>query len=146
MVVVIIFSRYMKINPDNVATPIAASLGDLTTLSLLACISNSVYEAIGKSTIYFEFLNSNNLNCYILIITGNHQWLCPAILLGYLASMPCWVILAKRNKLTKKVLYSGWTPVLSAMMISRYKVKTIIVIILNSYITNGFIIVLEASS
>ena len=32
--------------------------------------------------------------------------------------MPCWVMLSKRNKLTKKVLYSGWTPVLSAMMIS----------------------------
>ncbi len=34
--------------------------------------------------------------------------------------MPCWIILAKRNKLTKKVLYSGWTPVLSAMMISSF--------------------------
>jgi solute carrier family 41 len=47
MVLVIILSRHFKINPDNVATPIAASLGDLTTLSLLACISNSVFESIG---------------------------------------------------------------------------------------------------
>jgi len=47
------------------------------------------------------------------------RWLCPTILGGYLLSMPCWVLLAKRNKLTKKVLYTGWTPVLSAMLISR---------------------------
>ncbi|KFM73847.1 Solute carrier family 41 member 1, partial [Stegodyphus mimosarum] len=39
MVGVVIFSRKCQINPDNVATPIAASLGDLTTLSLLAGIS-----------------------------------------------------------------------------------------------------------
>lgn len=40
MVAVIIGSRKMGINPDNVATPIAASLGDLITLSLLAGVSS----------------------------------------------------------------------------------------------------------
>ncbi|XP_040060446.2 solute carrier family 41 member 1 isoform X2 [Gasterosteus aculeatus] len=40
MVAVIIGSRKVGINPDNVATPIAASLGDLITLSLLAGVSN----------------------------------------------------------------------------------------------------------
>ena len=48
MVLVIVMSRHFKVNPDNVATPIAASLGDLTTLSLLACISNSIFSVIGK--------------------------------------------------------------------------------------------------
>ena len=48
MVVVVLLSKKMKINPDNVATPIAASLGDLTTLSLLATFSNILYEALGK--------------------------------------------------------------------------------------------------
>lgn len=47
MILVIIFSRHFNINPDNVATPIAASLGDLTTLTLLAMISNSVHDAVG---------------------------------------------------------------------------------------------------
>uniref|UniRef100_A0A3Q1HK12 Solute carrier family 41 member n=1 Tax=Anabas testudineus TaxID=64144 RepID=A0A3Q1HK12_ANATE len=36
MIGVIVASRKVGINPDNVATPIAASLGDLITLSLLA--------------------------------------------------------------------------------------------------------------
>lgn len=40
MVAVIIGSRKAGINPDNVATPIAASLGDLITLSLLAGVSS----------------------------------------------------------------------------------------------------------
>jgi len=48
MILVIVMSRHFRINPDNVATPIAASLGDLTTLTLLAMISNSVHDAVGK--------------------------------------------------------------------------------------------------
>uniref|UniRef100_A0A667WMU1 Solute carrier family 41 member n=1 Tax=Myripristis murdjan TaxID=586833 RepID=A0A667WMU1_9TELE len=43
MVAVIVGSRKVGINPDNVATPIAASLGDLITLSLLAGVSNMWY-------------------------------------------------------------------------------------------------------
>jgi solute carrier family 41 len=45
---VIVFSRHCSINPDNVATPIAASLGDITSLALLSWISTVLYDAIGK--------------------------------------------------------------------------------------------------
>lgn len=48
MIGVIIGSRKVGINPDNVATPIAASLGDLITLSLLAGVSSTLYEHIGE--------------------------------------------------------------------------------------------------
>ena len=47
MIGVIIASRKVGINPDNVATPIAASLGDLITLSLLAGISTGLYKELG---------------------------------------------------------------------------------------------------
>ena len=50
MIAVIVLSRKCKINPDNVATPIAASLGDLTTLALLSFISNVMYKTLGQST------------------------------------------------------------------------------------------------
>ncbi|KAF1391108.1 hypothetical protein PFLUV_G00038460 [Perca fluviatilis] len=46
MIGVIIASRKVGINPDNVATPIAASLGDLITLSLLAGISTGLYKEL----------------------------------------------------------------------------------------------------
>lgn len=51
MVAVVLVSRRFHINPDNVATPIACSLGDITTLSLLACISDFFYSAVGKCPI-----------------------------------------------------------------------------------------------
>ncbi|KAF7658837.1 hypothetical protein LDENG_00007110 [Lucifuga dentata] len=46
MIGVIVASRKVGINPDNVATPIAASLGDLITLSLLAGISTGLYKEL----------------------------------------------------------------------------------------------------
>lgn len=48
MIGVIIGSKKVGINPDNVATPIAASLGDLITLSLLAGVSTTLYDHRGK--------------------------------------------------------------------------------------------------
>ncbi|KAJ6668275.1 hypothetical protein lerEdw1_015652 [Lerista edwardsae] len=49
MILVIIGARKFGINPDNVATPIAASLGDLITISLLAGISDTLFKYIGMS-------------------------------------------------------------------------------------------------
>ncbi|CAN7982389.1 unnamed protein product, partial [Ixodes pacificus] len=46
MVGVVIFSRKCHLNPDNIATPIAASLGDLTTLALLAGVSSLLFNTM----------------------------------------------------------------------------------------------------
>lgn len=92
---VIVFSRHCSINPDNVATPIAASLGDITSLALLSWISTLLYDAIGKE-----------------------DWLAPLIISGYILVTPLWVWIAKKNKHTREVLYTGWTPVMAAMLIS----------------------------
>ena len=48
MIVVIVVSYVVRINPDNVATPIAASLGDLVTLGLLSVIAKWLYDIGGK--------------------------------------------------------------------------------------------------
>uniref|UniRef100_A0A1W7R9K8 Solute carrier family 41 member 1 n=1 Tax=Hadrurus spadix TaxID=141984 RepID=A0A1W7R9K8_9SCOR len=95
MVAVVIFSRRCHINPDNVATPIAASLGDLITLALLATISSILYSRIGTSTLLAAFL------CIFFLLL-----------------IPVWSFIARHNKYTQEVLYSGWTPVISAMAIS----------------------------
>lgn len=97
MVGVVVVSRKLKINPDNVATPIAASLGDLVTLSLLAGVSLVLYNAI---------------------LVGKHLWMAPAIIGVLVALIPLWLYLSIKNKYTNDVVYSGWTPVLSAMFIS----------------------------
>merc|ERR1712151_1088335 len=54
MMMIIVYSHKYNINPDNVATPIAASLGDLITLALLAAISRYLYWI--KGTDYYFIL------------------------------------------------------------------------------------------
>ncbi|XP_059165541.1 solute carrier family 41 member 1-like isoform X2 [Physella acuta] len=95
MVIVVLISRFFKINPDNVATPIAASLGDLVTLGILSWVGNLLFAAIGKQV-----------------------WLAPCIIAFFLLLLPLWVVISVKNKYTDDVIYSGWTPVLSAMLIS----------------------------
>uniref|UniRef100_A0A7N6BPL1 Solute carrier family 41 member n=1 Tax=Anabas testudineus TaxID=64144 RepID=A0A7N6BPL1_ANATE len=96
MIGVIIGSRKVGINPDNVATPIAASLGDLITLSLLAGVSSTLYE-------------------YIDI-----WYLSPLVCLVFLALIPVWVVVARQSPQIKEVLRSGWQPVIIAMSISSF--------------------------
>lgn len=61
MVGVILGSMRMGINPDNVATPMAASFGDLITLALLACFSQWFFSLIGKNkdnkVVYLNLFN-----------------------------------------------------------------------------------------
>lgn len=47
MVCIVIGARKLGINPDNIATPLAASLGDLVTLSILAFVSSFFYKHRG---------------------------------------------------------------------------------------------------
>ncbi|NXL81266.1 S41A1 protein, partial [Leptocoma aspasia] len=97
MIGVIIGSRKMGINPDNVATPIAASLGDLLTLALLAGISWGLYKELESRT----FVN-------------------PLVCAFFLSLLPIWIMVARRSSATREVLYSGWEPVIIAMAISRW--------------------------
>ncbi|XP_047439622.1 solute carrier family 41 member 3-like isoform X1 [Mugil cephalus] len=95
MVAVIIGSRKVGINPDNVATPIAASLGDLITLSLLA----------GVSTLFFSYRD---------------MWYLPSLVCVFflLLLVPAWFIITSHSPSIREVLKSGWQPVILAMSIS----------------------------
>ena len=48
-------------NPDNVATPIAASLGDVTTLGLLAWIADILYNDLEKELFTAHIIIGNIL-------------------------------------------------------------------------------------
>ena len=50
MVCIVVGARKLGVNPDNIATPIAASLGDLITLSLLAVVSSFFYTQKSPDT------------------------------------------------------------------------------------------------
>ncbi|XP_050027038.1 solute carrier family 41 member 1-like isoform X2 [Dermacentor andersoni] len=96
MIGVVIASRKCHVNPDNVATPIAASLGDLTTLALLALVASFLYACLEV----------------------HRMWLVVVVLVAVALLLPLWGILACANPHTQEVLYTGWTPVISAMVIS----------------------------
>ncbi|KAL1419086.1 hypothetical protein MTO96_005202 [Rhipicephalus appendiculatus] len=82
------------INPDNVAIPVAASLGDLTTLALLA----------GAGSLLFG--GTEDVRLYLCVV------------IFFLLFIPLWVLIARSNTYTSSVLWSGWIPIISAMAIS----------------------------
>ncbi|XP_045780119.1 solute carrier family 41 member 1-like isoform X2 [Maniola jurtina] len=95
MVMVIFGSQKFKVNPDNVATPLAASIGDIVSNSVLAVTAQYMFEQIQISL-----------------------WQPIALLCVYYSLLPIWVFIVWRNKYTKTVLTTGWTPVISALFIS----------------------------
>ncbi|XP_068507280.1 solute carrier family 41 member 2 isoform X1 [Syngnathus scovelli] len=95
MVGVIIVSKRTGINPDNVATPMAASFGDLITLALLACFSQWFYSFI-------------DLYSYVLYLLD----------LLLLCLIPLWIVISSKHPASQLLLRTGWEPIITAMVIS----------------------------
>ncbi|RXN23348.1 solute carrier family 41 member 2-like isoform X1 [Labeo rohita] len=95
MVGVIVGSKKVGVNPDNIATPIAASLGDIITLGLLATISQGFFYSMEPYP-YITYL----VCAFFLCLT------------------PVWVILSFRHPESQKLLLSSWEPIITAMVIS----------------------------
>ncbi|XP_069416779.1 solute carrier family 41 member 3 isoform X2 [Ovis canadensis] len=94
MVCIVVGARKLGVNPDNIATPIAASLGDLTTLSLLAVVSSFFYRH------------------------RDSQYLTPLVFVGFAALTPACVLVAKQNPPVVRILKFGWFPIVLAMLVS----------------------------
>ncbi|XP_072291048.1 solute carrier family 41 member 2 [Eucyclogobius newberryi] len=95
MVGVIIGSKRLGLNPDNVATPMAASFGDIITLALLACFSQWYY-------IFMELFPFVLFLVDFLII----------------CMIPVWIIICSKHPDTVILLRTGWEPIITAMVIS----------------------------
>ncbi|XP_037659496.1 solute carrier family 41 member 3 isoform X4 [Choloepus didactylus] len=96
MVCIVIGARKLGVNPDNIATPIAASLGDLITLSILALVSSFFYEH--KDSWYLA------LGACVVFI----------------ALIPLLVIIVKQSPPIMRILKYGWFPIILAMVISSF--------------------------
>ncbi|KAM4523819.1 solute carrier family 41 member 2 [Fundulus diaphanus] len=95
MVGVIVGSKKTGINPDNVATPIAASFGDLITLAILAWISQGLYRCL-----------------------DSHPYVSSLVCAFFMCLTPLWIIVSSKHPASRTLLYSGWEPVITAMVIS----------------------------
>lgn len=102
-------------NPDNLATPLAASIGDVVSISLFSFIVQLLYSNIGKLLVIF--LKRSYINNYSLP-SDTHLWVTFIVIAIYLCMLPVWVVIVYRNKYTRAVLLNGWIPVLSALCIS----------------------------
>lgn len=96
MTTVVLVARRCGLNPDNVAAPIAASLGDLTTLTLLSTISSR------------------------LLLWKDSPFMTPGVIALSLALLPLWFFLAFRHENTRAVLRVGWPPILAAVLVSSF--------------------------
>ncbi|XP_056138386.1 solute carrier family 41 member 2 [Lampris incognitus] len=95
MVGVILSCKKMGINPDNVATPMAASFGDIVTLAFLACLSDWFYKCI-------------ELYSYVLYL----------VVILLLCLIPVWAILSAKHPASRMLLFTSWEPIITAMVIS----------------------------
>ncbi|KAG9324899.1 hypothetical protein KVV02_003306 [Mortierella alpina] len=89
---VLVCRRY-RINPDNIACPLASSFGDLVTLVILAACAVFLQK----------YLNSP---------------LSIVILVALMALIPAWIVYVRRNKFVAEVAKEGWGPVFAAMVIA----------------------------
>jgi solute carrier family 41 len=48
MIGVIVVSHRLHMNPDNLATPVAASIGDVVSITLLAHIASAFFQIHGE--------------------------------------------------------------------------------------------------
>ncbi|XP_036726480.1 solute carrier family 41 member 3 isoform X5 [Balaenoptera musculus] len=96
MVCIVIGARKLGVNPDNIATPIAASLGDLITLSLLAFVSSFFHKH------------------------RDSRYLMPLVCVSFTALTPMCILVAKQNPPVVKILKFGWFPIVLAMLVSSF--------------------------
>ncbi|KAL7282933.1 hypothetical protein ACG7TL_002351 [Trametes sanguinea] len=93
MCTLVVVCRHFGLDPDNIAPPVAACLGDLVTLSLLGVISELLLHV---------------LNTPIPLI----------ITMVLAAAAVGWAFVTHRNEHVKHLLKEGWSPLFVAMAIS----------------------------
>lgn len=93
MCALVVVTRQVGGNPDNIASPLAGSLGDLLTLTILGLL--------GSFLVRFE-----------------GTILATLILIALSAACAFCFVMAYRNAYVRELLSSGWVPLLIAMFIS----------------------------
>lgn len=93
MCTIVIVTRRFGGNPDNIATPLAGSLGDLLTLTIMGLLASSLtrFEGTILATVILVALIGACIACYLV---------------------------TSRNAYVRELLSSGWIPLLMAMLIS----------------------------
>ncbi|GMR48227.1 hypothetical protein PMAYCL1PPCAC_18422 [Pristionchus mayeri] len=92
---IILIAKKCKVDPDNITTPIAAALGDLSTLAMMMFMGG-----------------------VLLPLSSSHLPLLLLLLLFFISLAALSATIAALNDLTRDVLVHGWYAVIGAMIIS----------------------------
>ncbi|CAI4231886.1 unnamed protein product [Auanema sp. JU1783] len=95
MILVVIISKKYKINPDNIVTPVAATLGDVVTLGILLLVGT-----------------------FFLDIRHDYLWLLLFLLFVFYVIAGLSAYRASQDQFTTEVLRHGWWAVFAAMLIT----------------------------
>jgi len=94
MIIVIIISRKAGVNPDNCSTLIAAFLGDISAVVMLAGTAKLLY------------------------MVRHIVWIAPLFIALFVVVLPFFIYIARKNEYTRDVIQKGWLPIIIAMLIS----------------------------
>ncbi|KAG0328850.1 hypothetical protein BG004_002456 [Podila humilis] len=93
MCALVLICRHFRVNPDNIACPLASSFGDLVTLVILS----------GFSVLLAKFIETPLSEILLVVL---------------LMLIPGWVYYVRSNKFVSEVVKEGWGPVFAAMVIA----------------------------
>ncbi|KAH8295452.1 hypothetical protein KR018_011349, partial [Drosophila ironensis] len=94
---VVLFSHRYRFNPDYMATPIVASIGDVMTIGMLSFSAAKLHER-----------------------SDSRYWVAICLMLAYVVILlPLWLAVVLRNTYVRPLLKDSWVPVLGALCISQ---------------------------
>ncbi|QRW00838.1 Solute carrier family 41 member 2 [Ceratobasidium sp. AG-Ba] len=127
---IVVLCRRFKLDPDNIAPPLASCLGDLVTLTLTAVTSTLYFYTSGRSqTLTSPPSNSQDSTSVTLFSRAAQEGGTPTptpasfptlpfvITLLLIVAIPFVFKLASRLTFSRPLLRDGWTPLLVAMAI-----------------------------
>ncbi|KAL5258000.1 hypothetical protein ACHWQZ_G012824 [Mnemiopsis leidyi] len=97
MCAIVLASAHYQCNPDNISTPIAASLGDSITLGILSIVGSLLFHIPDKNT---------------------QIWICSVVIGLLVLVIPPLLIYSWHNRYARPAVLQGWVPILLAMFIS----------------------------
>lgn len=76
LVAVILLSNKYKVNPDNLATPLAASIGDVVSITMLSFITTMLFTNLGELSSAFGVTFETNCGIFVSISNTSVDDLC----------------------------------------------------------------------
>ncbi|KAG8746131.1 hypothetical protein FRC10_005997 [Ceratobasidium sp. 414] len=127
---VVVLCRRYKLDPDNIAPPLASCLGDLVTLTLTALTSTLFFYTSGRPQAAPTPPNHHNatsatlfprlpedLNTMATFTPGTFPTLPFLVVLLLIIAVPLVFKLASQLTFSRPLLRDGWTPLIAAMAI-----------------------------